>query len=403
MSVDLRGVIVRLLVMSTGSLGTLVACRCPPTVPDEADEEVAPSPELAALLQADLDAQREEGCDQTCDEAVGEAVGVWTCAWDPAEAFVPATLTCSVEGADERVEVIEFSGPLDTGVIGASPPPTTATTTDTDGRPVAAFAPKQATCREICRQTDGWQLALDAGYDDANVHVACAAIGTTTADAFVTCAYLSECIGGRRPLVGCDGRSNGDVGGWWAAMARLEAASVPAFTELARDLEVHGAPADLIARAGAAADDERVHTRLCVARARAHGIEVLLEPVAASPTPDLRTLAEHNAVEGCVREAFAALEAGWQATHAAGPEDRAVLARIHDDEVRHGQLAWDIHQWARQRLGAELDGVVARAFEALAAEAAAPSPPALQAHLGLPAPATRQALARGLAEALLAA
>lgn len=138
---------------------------------------------------------------------------------------------------------------------------------------------------------------------------------------------------------------------WWAQMTALEFAAITAFEELAADLERLGAPADLVRRALDAAQDERDHTRMCAAMA---GLPVPSDASSAEHRPQraasLLEFARVNAAEGCIRESFAALEALVQSHRARDPKARAVLRRIADDEVRHGQLSWDIDAWATQRL-----------------------------------------------------
>lgn len=138
---------------------------------------------------------------------------------------------------------------------------------------------------------------------------------------------------------------------WWARMARLEFAAVAAFLELAADLERLGAPSELVDRARDAAEDERVHTKMCA-------------DMAGMAMPSVASTAEHrehrpasllefarvNASEGCIRESFAALEALVQSHCASDATARAVLRRIARDETRHAQLSWDIDAWAAQGL-----------------------------------------------------
>jgi hypothetical protein len=50
-------------------------------------------------------------------------------------------------------------------------------------------------------------------------------------------------------------------------------------------------------------------------------------------------IATENAVEGCVRETFAALVATWQAEHARDRVVRDAMRRIAADETRHAELA----------------------------------------------------------------
>ena len=86
---------------------------------------------------------------------------------------------------------------------------------------------------------------------------------------------LERCVGGRRPpgLRAAARVDGGAVGRWLATAADLEAASVPAFVQLARELIAHDAPAALVHAALAAADDEVRHAAAMTALARAHGAE----------------------------------------------------------------------------------------------------------------------------------
>ena len=74
-------------------------------------------------------------------------------------------------------------------------------------------------------------------------------------------------------------------------------------------------------------------------------------PVIVKPGPprSLFALACDNAVEGCVREAFGALEALWQSHTARDPALRRAMAEIAEDEARHAELAWDIVGWVASR------------------------------------------------------
>jgi len=173
---------------------------------------------------------------------------------------------------------------------------------------------------------------------------------------------------GRRP----EGFAIGDVEPATIAelldnMATLEAASIDAFERLARELEYHGAPAELIARALAARDDEVRHTQTIDALARTHGGRGAQRPTNTSL--DVRPLTEialENAVEGCVHETWGALVATFQAERAATPELRSLFGAIAADERAHAALAHDIHRWL-----AASDTIVKRAAQELGARLAA--------------------------------
>jgi hypothetical protein len=101
----------------------------------------------------------------------------------------------------------------------------------------------------------------------------------------------------------------------------------------------------------------------------------------------LEAVARWNAVEGCVRETYAALAASWQARRAGSAELRATFARIAEDETRHAALAWSIARWAEARLDARGRVSVERARRAAVAkvyaEIAAPGAE-VEHTLGLP-------------------
>lgn len=121
-------------------------------------------------------------------------------------------------------------------------------------------------------------------------------------------------------------------------------ASVPAFEMLAEEL-AQGAPKNLVQRCLAAADDERRHAVSMGALARRFGSVPGGFSVLSSARQSAREIALHNAVEGCVREAYGALLATWQADHAQDPVVRATMRNIAADETRHAELSFDIARW----------------------------------------------------------
>jgi hypothetical protein len=221
-------------------------------------------------------------------------------------------------------------------------------------------------CAVLCRQYAVAQAAIQScqlEIVDAGVaHVACVFPETTA-------------CGGRRPaeLVRAIGEGDG-VGRWLAEAAQLEAASVPAFEILARELAAHDAPAALVERALASADDERRHAHIMTTLACAHGATPGPVRVIASVPRDLEAIARENAVEGLVREAYGARV--------------AIDATIGADEGRHAALAADVHEWIRPRLPyaarLRVDEARAAARAALVAECAIELPRAVRDVLGLP-------------------
>jgi hypothetical protein len=151
-----------------------------------------------------------------------------------------------------------------------------------------------------------------------------------------------------------------DPGAQLAAMAELEAASVPAFDRLARELETWGGPDELVRRARRAMRDEIRHARVMTALARQHGHAP--RPIAVPPLPcrSLEAIAHENAIEGCVREAYGALVATYQAERAS-PALRPAFSAIAVDERRHAELAEDVHAWILGRLEAAPRNAIERA------------------------------------------
>ncbi len=141
-------------------------------------------------------------------------------------------------------------------------------------------------------------------------------------------------------------------GAWFAEQAYLERASITAFCELATWLADRGAPPELVERCRAAAADEVVHAERMAAHAERDGHPVPLAIPEPEPA-DLLMVALHNAVEGCVRESFGALLGAHQARTCEHAELRELFATIAADELRHGQLAWDLHAYFQAQLDEE--------------------------------------------------
>jgi hypothetical protein len=221
----------------------------------------------------------------------------------------------------------------------------------------------------------------------------------------VSCAGPQLCAGGRRPvaLLAMNRFERAHpVGRYFSEAARLEAASIPAFQVLTRELRARRAPVALVSAAMCAVQDEVRHRRATAALARRYGAE----PIRPSfgPTPVDRTLeaiATENAVEGCVRETYGALVALWQARHARDPVVAAAMAPIAADETRHAELAWEVAAWAEPSLSEVARGCInaarAQALADLTSEASRPVPPSLVAFAGLPPPETAVALLNALA------
>jgi hypothetical protein len=157
--------------------------------------------------------------------------------------------------------------------------------------------------------------------------------------------HENRCVG-RRPA-GLVSRSNGSR---FARAAHLEAASVEAFRVLARELALHDAPAALIAEAERSARDEIRHAAMMARIARRFGATYEAPVVERREPRSLFDLALDNAIEGCVRETYGAVEAMLLAETEADPAIARAMHAIARDETRHAELAWSIAAWANARL-----------------------------------------------------
>jgi hypothetical protein len=166
---------------------------------------------------------------------------------------------------------------------------------------------------------------------------------------------------GRRPLGHIESQLHiKDIGSHFACAAQLEAASITAFVQLARQLKGWEAPQGLVNRCLKAAQDEVVHTQILRRLALDCGAE-LEAPINEDVSSNLLATAIHNATEGCVYETWAALIAAHQALHCTYPTLQKVYRRVAADETRHGQLAWDIHNWLMSQLTLEEQNIVGQA------------------------------------------
>ncbi len=159
------------------------------------------------------------------------------------------------------------------------------------------------------------------------------------------------------------------LGDAWARDGLFEHASVASFSRFAMQLLALGAPAELVRQTLAANLDEVNHAEMCFALASAY----LGEPVEAAALPlpravptssDLVEVAFETAMEGCIGETVAALQALDALELTTNPAVRAVLEKTVLDESRHAELAWRFMAWALEVGDARVHDAVARAFAA---------------------------------------
>jgi hypothetical protein len=191
-------------------------------------------------------------------------------------------------------------------------------------------------------------------------------------------------------------RGRTPLGDYFAQVAHLEAASVPAFTRLRDELLAHGAPKSLVKMAERCARDEVRHARVTERIAKRHGGSPKKPRVQKRAVRSLETIAIENAVEGCVRETFGAMVATWQAANARDREIAEAMETIAVDETRHAALAWEVARWAEAKLGLRARAKLASKKRAAVEELAKDTTRALDASIvreaGVPSPAQAERL-----------
>jgi hypothetical protein len=169
----------------------------------------------------------------------------------------------------------------------------------------------------------------------------------------VECTIANNCGGaGRRPHgFASRRRTTGDVlTAWLAGTAALEGAAVDAFVTLRAELAAHKAPRALLRACTRAARDEVAHARVMGELTRRRGGPIVPWTRAPRRRRSLEAIAIENAVEGCVRETWAALCAWVQTADAEDADVRKAMARIAKDETEHAALALEVDTWTRTRL-----------------------------------------------------
>jgi hypothetical protein len=135
------------------------------------------------------------------------------------------------------------------------------------------------------------------------------------------------------------------VGTYLARSAYLDEASAIAYARLARELEYHRAPADLVERCKAARVAKLRHARAFGQLAAQRGVRPVSPKARVLPVRSLEEVALENIVEGFVREVYGAAVATLRARAAASPDIRRVMEEVAEDARLHAELALDLATW----------------------------------------------------------
>lgn len=173
----------------------------------------------------------------------------------------------------------------------------------------------------------------------------------------------------------------GVLGELWLTTARMEHASIAAFSQLSLHLSALAAPARLLEATHRAALDEIRHAQACFAVVRAiTGVPHTAGPIAAlgssgSSAIDHVRLAVGSIVDGCLAEGIAADVAAHGAARATEPVVRETLAMIAREELTHAELAWDVLAWCLDAGGDRVHAAVAARAAELTRELSPSMPP----------------------------
>ena len=180
----------------------------------------------------------------------------------------------------------------------------------------------------------------------------------------VTCEYSVCAVAGRvhgdiqklDKSTGCT-----ELGRHFARGYHAEASAVGAFLQLRKELQFHSAPQELVDRCFLAAKEEIVHAQMMAKLAELHQGELPTLDFGTFEPRTLLDLALDNAVEGCIFETFSALEALQQANNATDSVIGKTMKSIALDEMKHAELAWDIHKYLMTKLPKEEQTIVRKA------------------------------------------
>lgn len=148
-----------------------------------------------------------------------------------------------------------------------------------------------------------------------------------------------------------DARTRRAVARAWGEMGRFEHAAVASFSRFALQLLAIGAPAELVAQAVSAADDERRHAQAFFGLASAFAGR----PLGPGPLDvrgglgsrvDLVEVAVSTATEACIAETVSLAQLRAARRLARDPGVIEILDAIVGEELRHVELGWAFLGWA---------------------------------------------------------
>lgn len=287
----------------------------------------------------------------------------------PRERYLVATLADNLQFATSEPDLLSFIAPIDNAHDAALIVTANAKYRIECGKPNAR---KSATGYDV-RVLSGHTCGQGSKIEEHVIAV------TTSGQTYTQSTTLIEegdpgCVFGRKPAGLCarsQGSAHDALGEFFARAAYLEAASVFAFERLEEELRALDAPRDLIDAARSSRGDEIRHARMTKKLATRFGATVAepdVDPNVANEARSAYEIALENAVEGCVRETYAAVVAHWQAQACSDRQIARVMKAIAEDETKHAALAWDVAAWLEPKLTADERARIDAAREAARAE-----------------------------------
>jgi hypothetical protein len=337
-----------------------------------------------------------EACEAEAAAIDAEQVGIHPDYWGAHYVFV-YTSGDSVGFIYDGAALVDFLGTIDT-------PNEAAAVLWSIGRTVG--------CGSINEDETGyyalgtWQVS-DCPFTDQELLLHVASDGSTMQTEVGERVVTSQGCAGRRPtcLVAAEpSRARSALGRYFAGLAHLESAAVVAFAILERELGEHAAPPELVAAARKALGDEVRHAEIIGRLAQRFSARPAAVELKKREKRSLLEIAIENAIEGCVRETYGALQAHYQATAADDPEVRSAWASIAPDETEHAELSHALHRWLMSRLSEaerrEVSEAMREALGALRSELIVEQDPELVAGAGVPDAAQASRLLQALEQTL---
>jgi len=325
-----------------------------------------------------------------------EQVGIHPDYWGPHYVFV-YTKGDEVGFIYDSAALVSFLGTIDT-------PNEAAAVLWSIGRAVGCGSINEDETGYFARGS--WQVS-DCPFTDQELLLHVARDGSTEQTEVGERVVTSQGCAGRRPtcLVAAEpSRARSALGRYFAGLAHLESAAVVAFAILERELGERAAPPELLEAARKAMGDEVRHAEIMGRLAQRFSARPAPVELKKRAKRSLLEIALENAIEGCVRETYGALQAHYQATAADDPEVRSAWASIAPEETEHAELSHALHRWLMPQLSEDerrqVEQAVREALATLRSELATEQDPELVAGAGVPDADQAMRLLQALEQAL---